>query len=266
MGHHGRMQVLVVTNQKGGVGKTTTALNLVCELDAKGERVLLVDLDPQATATAIALNGKVPSDEGERLLDVLGGRRPISKVTRRIRYLERAQVAPSGRALGRATHAHRDQPGGGQLGLRRALEAEAASWDTVVVDTPPVEMHLIHVALAAADFAVIPTTLEPNAARGLADLTHTIYEVRDHLNPNLAVAGVLPTIVHEGRRTETKIAEDLRGEFGEAVLLNTYIRADAAVPDSDGWYRPVTRRRKVARASSDYRDAATEIRARIGAA
>ena len=259
------MRVITITNQKGGVGKTTTAMNLTDALDAEGHRVLLVDLDPQGNATALALGGKPSKDDGAALLKALGGEGALSRSARRIRYMQKAQVAAGGIVMSQATHAHRNQSGGGHLALRRALDAERDRWDFVVVDTPPAEMHLINVALAAADFVVVPTPLEPNAVRGLADLTHTIAEARAGLNPSLQVVGVLPTNVHESRKLTAQIARDVAEQFGESATLKSYIRADAAVPECDARNRPV-RRRKRTRAAADYRDAIAEINARITAA
>lgn len=259
------MRVITITNQKGGVGKTTTAMNMTDALDAEGHRVLLVDLDPQGNATVLALGGKPAKDRGRALLDALGGDGTLSRCARRIRYMKKAQVTPGGAALSQATHAHRNQSGGGQLALRRALQSEADRWDFVVIDTPPAEMHLINVALAAADFVVVPTPLEPNAVRGLADLTHTIADTRQGLNPGLQVAGVLPTIVHESRKQTHQISKDLTDQFGTRAMLSSYIRSDAAVPECDARNRPV-RRRSRARAAADYRDAIAEIHARISAA
>lgn len=254
------MLKIAIANEKGGVGKTTTAVALADLFAESGKRVLVVDLDAQGSATAHLL-GKPARDDGAGLLRALGGGRKLSLVARRCRTIRAAQVTPAGKDLQQATHMYRDRVAGGHSGLREALEAESDIWDVVIFDCPPKSPFELSSALAAADFALIATELEPSAVRGLADLTHTIRRVKDTLNPSLSVVGILPTKVQAQRRLTLEIRDVLVESYGRLVF-DSYIRNDAAVPESDGRAKPVTRR-KASNAAADYRDAFGELRARI---
>lgn len=258
---HGRhMLTIAIANEKGGVGKTTTSVALADLYANAGSRVLVVDLDPQGSATQHLL-GKPARDDGEGLLRALGGTKRMSQVARRCRCIRNAWVAPAGNLVANATHLYREKVAGGQRGLRTTLAAEKDKWDVVLLDCPPKSPFLLTSALVAADFVLLPTELAPSAIRGLTDFTHRINEVRETLNPDLLVAGILPTRVMTQRRITNEIYHALQNDFGELVY-NSYIREDAAVVESDGRAKPVTRR-SASRAAEDYRDAHIETCARI---
>ena len=257
------MRTIAIANQKGGVGKTTTALNLATLLDRSGERVLLCDLDPQGTATALGL-GRQASDQGQALVDALTDGKSMKRACRRIKWLSRAEVTLAGDRLNRVPLLSGEMPVGGQLALREALAG--GPWDTVIIDCPPVSTPLIRLALTAADFVLIPAPMTGAGTRGLSQLLQTVEDART-LNPQLKIAGLLPTMVHERRKVTTEVTRDLQAWLGDGAIFDSYVRADAKVEALD-WSRgrPVVYYGGKSAAASDYRDVLDELNRRMGVA
>jgi chromosome partitioning protein len=211
-------RILALANQKGGVGKTTTAVNLAACLAEAGERVLVVDLDPQANATSglgAQANGTFTGDlfDGADVLDVA---KPTS--------FENLDLVPSkGTLAGIAVElgAYDD----GETFLARALAPAREQYGFVFVDCPPSLGPLTVSALAAADQIVVPIQCEYYALEGLSQLLESIERLRSRLNPRLSIAGMVLTMADGRTRLSAEVAAEVRRHFGDLVF-------DAVVPRS----------------------------------
>lgn len=205
-------RLLAVANQKGGVGKTTTAINLATALSAVGKRVVLVDLDAQGNATTglgIRRSGIVKST-----YDVLFGEASITEIVQKTR-VPGLDVAPSsihlsGAEIELVTAERREYR------LRETLRVPM-SYDYAILDCPPSLSLLTLNALVAVDSVVVPLQCEFYALEGLSHLVKTIERVRSHYNPSLDIHGVLLTMFDQRNNLSGMVAEDVRKWFGEKV-------------------------------------------------
>jgi chromosome partitioning protein len=210
-------KVYAFANQKGGVGKTTTAINLAACLAEAGERALVVDLDPQANATS----GLGMRANGSSTYDLLDGA-PLSSLAQPTAFANLFLVPSQPELAGAAVElSHRDD---GDRYLADALQ-QAEGFDFVLLDCPPSLGPLTVNALAAADRVVVPVQTEYYALEGLAQLVQSINLIRTRLNPRLAIAGVLLTMVDTRTRLSADVEAEVRNHFGELVF-------DAVVPRS----------------------------------
>ena len=204
-------RVYAVANQKGGVGKTTTAVNISACLAEAGERVLLIDLDPQANATS----GLDVGVNGTSTLDLLDGAQ-LSSLTRPSGFPNLDLVgAKSDLAAAAVELASR---AGGERYLAEALEASLEPYSFVFLDCPPSFGPLTVNALAAASRAIVPVQAEYYALEGLSQLLGTVNLVKARLNPDLAVAGILLTMADARTRLAAEVEAELRRHFGELVF------------------------------------------------
>jgi chromosome partitioning protein len=211
-------KVYAVANQKGGVGKTTTAINLAACLAEAGETALVVDLDPQANATS----GLGESANGTSTYDLLDGA-PLEELARPTRF-PNLHLVPSKSDLAGATvelTRHAD----GDTYLRQALASGAEGFSYVFLDCPPSFGPLTVNALAAADRVLIPVQAEYYALEGLSQLVHSINLVKARLNPRLAVGGVLLTMVDGRTRLSADVEAEVRRHFGDLVFTTTVPRS-----------------------------------------
>ncbi|HJP40938.1 MAG TPA: ParA family protein [Dehalococcoidia bacterium] len=216
--------VIALVNQKGGVGKTTTAVSLAAALTKRGERVLLADLDPQSNATSAA--GLVENDLPgvyEALLDDL----PVSGST--IRVDEGFDVLPANRTLAGADVELVPQLAREQK-LAVALRPILARYDWILLDCPPSLGLLTVNALAAASSVLIPVQCEYLALEGLSRLVQTLDLVRKNLNPGLSIAGVLLTMFDARTRLASEVEEEVREHFDEtfATVIPRSVRLGEA--------------------------------------
>ena len=212
--------VYAVANQEGGVGKTTTAVNVGACLAEAGERVLLIDLDPQANASSglgVRANGTSTHDllDGAPLASLIHGT-PVSNL----------DVVPAKHDLAAAAVELSNRPGGERyladaLGGADALEP----YSFVFLDCPPSFGPLTVNALAAADRAIVPVQAEYYALEGLSQLLGTINLVKARLNPDLSVAGVLLTMADARTRLTADVEAELRRHFGDLVFATTVPRS-----------------------------------------
>jgi chromosome partitioning protein len=204
-------RVYALANQKGGVGKTTTAINLAACLAEAGERTLVVDLDPQANATS----GLGERANGSSSLDLLDGI-PLPKLAKQTRFARLDLVPAKAELAGAAVELSRR--GDGERYLTDALAGATADYAFVFVDCPPSLGPLTVNALAAADRVLVPVQAEYYALEGLAQLVGSVELVRSRLNPRLALGGVLLTMVDRRTRLAADVAAEVRRHFGELVF------------------------------------------------
>ena len=210
-------RILAIVNQKGGVGKTTTAVNLTASLAAAERATLLVDIDPQANASSAY--GVIAPDL--QLYDALVDDRVILEITRPTE-LSHLHLVPSGPDLvGAEIELVSMENREGRM--RRALEPVASAYDYIVIDCPPSLGLLTLNALTAADAVIIPLQCEYYALEGLARLLDTIDRVRQGLNPGLEVEGIVLTMMDRRANLCRQVESEVRQHFGDRVF-------DAAIP------------------------------------
>jgi chromosome partitioning protein len=212
-------RIVAVANQKGGVGKTTTAINLAACLAEAGERCLLVDLDPQANATS----GLGRRANGHSTLDLLDGV-PLAQLTTSSSFAN-LDLVPAKAELA-ATSVQLSALAGGERYLSDALAGDATgAYGFVFLDCPPAFGPLTVNALAAADRVLVPVQAEYYALEGLSQLLGSIDLVKRRLNPQLGVAGILLTMVDARTRLAAEVESELRSHFGELVFSTTVPRS-----------------------------------------
>src|SRR5499427_3206692 len=213
-----RGRIYALANQKGGVGKTTTAVNLAACLAEAGEAALVVDLDPQANATS----GLGERANGVSSYDLLDGA-PLRDLARPTRF-PNLHLVPSKPDLAGAVVelSRRDD---GESFLARSLAGADEGYAFVFLDCPPSLGPLTVNALAAADRVLVPVQAEYYALEGLTQLLHSVELIRRRLNPNLGIGGVLLTMVDGRTRLAQQVEEEVRRHFGDLVFRTSVPRS-----------------------------------------
>ncbi len=213
-----RAKVYAFANQKGGVAKTTTTLNLAVAFKEAGHRVLCVDLDPQGNLT---MSQGIDPDKAEKsLYDVLVHRMPISEIIQK-REIDIAvsSIDLAGAEIAMSTMIGRERA------LEKALNEVAEDYDFICIDTPPSLGLLTVNALTAADKVIVPVQCEYLSMRGLVQLQNTLEMIRENLNPRIEIEGILPTML-DARTVHAKEAvEILEENFGELVFKSRIRKA-----------------------------------------
>ena len=206
-------RVIAVTNQKGGVGKTTTSVNLAASLAATKRSVLLLDLDPQGNAT---MGSGVDKREVEKSsYDVLMDESGIAQAVIDLPQLG-YELLPANADLTAAEVALIDEPGR-ERRLRRAVDAVRGDYGYIIIDCPPALNMLTINALVAADSVIIPTQCEYYALEGLSALLETINKIRKILNPALRIEGLLRTMYDPRNNLTNQVSQQLLKYFGDKV-------------------------------------------------
>jgi len=207
-------RVLAVVNQKGGVGKTTTTVNLAAALAQAGKRVLLVDLDPQGNATmGSGVDKRTAARTVYHALLGLGELAGIRTRSEKGAY----DLVPANRDLAGAEVELVDLPAR-ETRLKSALEPISADYDYILIDCPPSLSLLTVNALAAAQRVLIPMQCEYYALEGLSDLVGTVKRVRANLNPGLEIAGLLRTMYDPRNTLSQQVSRELEAHFGDKVF------------------------------------------------
>jgi chromosome partitioning protein len=248
--------VYAIANQKGGVGKTTTAVNVAACIAEAGYDTLLVDIDPQANAT-VGLG--VPKDAVPNVYDVLAGEATAADALQPT-AIERLFVLPSSPDLAGA-NVELPRQAGSEQRLREALEPLRERFAFILLDCPPSLGPLTVNALVAADRVIVPVQTEYFALEGLAGLLDTLALIQRELNPRLTVAGMLLTM-HDGR---TRLARDVEREVREhfpELVFDTVIPRNVRIGEAPSYGRPVIHHDPHCVGSDAYFELAKEVAAR----
>jgi chromosome partitioning protein len=207
----GQAKVIAFANQKGGVAKTTTTLNLAAAFAEQGHRVLCVDMDPQGNLTMS--QGIDPDTLEQSMFDVLVHDLSIREVIRRREIdIACASIDLAGAEIAMSTKIGRERS------LTKALRAVHEDYDWVFIDTPPSLGLLTVNALTAADQVIVPVQCEYLSMRGLLQLQNTLSMIRENLNPDVQIAGILPTMVDTRTLHAKEALEILEENFGDRVF------------------------------------------------
>jgi chromosome partitioning protein len=243
-------RIYAFANQKGGVGKTTTAINLAACLAEAGERSVVVDLDPQANATS----GLGMHANGTSTYDLLDGV-PLGQLAKATRF-ENLFLVPSRPELAGAAVelSHRDD---GERYLAEALQ-QAEGFDFVLLDCPPSLGPLTVNALAAADRVIVPVQTEYYALEGLAQLVQSINLIKTRLNPRLSIGGVLLTMADSRTRLSADVEAEVRRHFGDLVF-KAVIPRSVRVAEAPSHGLPLTHYDRRSRSAEAYWKVAMEL-------
>jgi len=247
------MRTFAIANQKGGSGKTTTSVNLAAALGEQGRRVLMVDLDPQHSATSwFGIN-----NAGKGVLGMFMGDGNLLEFIQETGAAG-VQVAPSSAWLVGAEKVLAGEVGAETILRRQLAKLPEDRWDYILIDCPPTLGILTINALAAAQELLVPVEAHVMALAGLAQLLHTVEVVQERLNPELRVSGVLACRVDSRTRHAREVVEMLRERSGDLVY-QTVIRENIRLAECPSFGQPITQYDSRSAGAADYRALAQEV-------
>lgn len=246
-------RILAVTNQKGGVGKTTTAVNLSACLAALGQRVLMIDLDPQGNGTTGC--GIIKREALPTVYQLLIGRSTLAQA--RLKTDFGFDILPANRELAGAEVDLIDMAGR-EYRLRDALAPALGDYDFILMDCPPALNMLTVNGLAAADAVMIPMQCEYYALEGLTDLVATLKKVRAHLNARLEIEGLLRTMFDPRSTLTQQVSGELVEHFGDKVY-RTIIPRNVRLAEAPSYGKPVIAFDRLSKGAQAYSALAQEL-------
>ena len=251
-----RCRIMTIANQKGGVGKTTTAVNLAASLSQHGNRVLVVDLDPQGNAsTALDVDHHVGVNS---VYDALVDGRPMPEIVTEVQGMPGLYCAPATIDLAGAEIELVPMVARENRLSRSIDQLDKDSFDYVLIDCPPSLGLLTVNALVAGEEVLIPIQCEYYALEGLEQLLRTVELVRGHLNEKLKISTILLTMYDGRTRLATQVAEDVRSHFGD-VVLSTIIPRSVRVSEAPSYGQSVITYDPASSGAVAYAEAAREL-------
>lgn len=245
-------KVIAIANQKGGVGKTTTAINLSSLLAAAEKHTLLIDIDPQANSSS----GLSVNDHSPSVYEVLIGTKSVGEVVINT-YMPFLDLLPSNINLVGAEIEMVDLDNRERL-LSGALQKSLNGYDFVLIDCPPSLGLLTLNALTSADSVLIPVQCEYFALEGLGQLLNTINIVKKHFNKDLTIEGVLLTMFDTRLRLSHQVAEEVKKYFGDKVF-NTIIHRNVRISEAPSYGKPVILYDAISSGAQNYMALAAEV-------
>jgi chromosome partitioning protein len=246
--------IVTVGNTKGGVGKTTTAVNLAAALASLGKKVLLVDSDPQGNATS---GSGIPRGETRKTLyDVIAGTQELKDVVLPT-DIATLWVVPADKNLAGAEIELVDAESR-EKRLKEVLDPARPYFDYIFIDCPPSLGLLTLNGLTAADSLLVPVQCEYYALEGVTELFDTLARIRRGLNPNLAIEGLLLTMFDERTNLSTAVAQDLRSFYGSQVF-KTVIPRNVRLAEAPSYGKPIIVYDSKSRGAESYTELAKEV-------
>ena len=244
-------KIIAIVNQKGGVGKTTTCVNLTAALTEKGKRVLLCDLDPQGNSTS---GMGVDKDAETTVYDLLMGGGELRDAVKQTEY---GDVIPANKLLSGA-EIELVTAEGREYTLKRILDAARGNYDYIMIDCPPSLGLLTINALCAADGVLVPVQCEYYALEGLSDLIYTIRVVKKGLNPSLELEGILLTMFDSRTNLSLQVAQEVKRHF-PGKIYGTVIPRNVRLSEAPSHGMPVLGYDRSSRGAESYQRLAAEI-------